>query len=635
QAVSEPPPCRPRRRAALSRLRSGSGTGAAPAPRHTAAAPSCRRPAAARRWTEERMPLLAAEREADDEGLLQTGVPEPRWQQAAPQPRRWPRLSCAALWGAAVLLAAGCASAGALRRGRPPRTQALDPLRLEEGGDDAVQLRSANGSAVATHGGAAGLQRTPEERLDAMRLARKELVQAGVPQSVVIAPLDESIAQLRASIEELQGAAPLPSPGGGRASAAAKPQGQRSGDSRGASAPLRPGAGQPAGQARPGNRSGGGRSEPRREEDARSSAAGIWDAAVLRNSSDGGRPHGSSGAPAGKEAPGGGGSDKAEGHAPDNSSVAKARGSGPPAGKEAPDGSGTHQVGAAVLGNSSRGGRDAHTPVGHEAAGGNGTDQVDCSSCGWYRVLTDTVAREGRSLQSPLVEVIAAHTLIRVTRREGRRVQIDVPIMAWMSLRTEEGLQILRREDSASDAEKQAARPVRLPNGTIDLGNITKSLERLRREGMKEVGQKLTDKGLQGAAVGEKKLVHAVYGIDEGRLARAGERFQSAERSAESSLKDAASTAEQALSTPDPLKLVRSTELALAVAARKEAEKALHIPEAELPGNLTARLPGNLTSADAEAQLPKGLKVPTAAQVHEALGTGGDSLRDEVKKLFR
>jgi len=64
-----------------------------------------------------------------------------------------------------------------------------------------------------------------------MRLARKELVQAGVSQSVVIAPLDQSIAQLRASIEELQGAAPPLSPGGGQPSAVAKPPGRRSGGS--------------------------------------------------------------------------------------------------------------------------------------------------------------------------------------------------------------------------------------------------------------------------------------------------------------------------------------------------------------------------------------------------------------------
>jgi len=256
---------------------------------------------------------------------------------------------------------------------------------------------------------------------------------------------------------------------------------------------------------------------------------------------------------------------------------------------------------------------------------------------GWYRVKLNTIAREGSDLSSPMVKVITMNTLVHAIRQDGRRVQIDAPISGWMSLRTEakggEEVEIMRREDNATEDEKQFARAstISLPNGSMDATQIVGAVQQAQQKQIEATGQALADKALQGTVSGEKKLAHAVYGMDEGKVASAGGHLQGVERSAEASMQQAAATAQQVLSTGGggggAKAVVQNAELAMANAASKEASARL---------NTDVKLPENLQgNAEMPKELAKDIKVPSSKQIHEALENGPKNLGKEVGSLFR
>lgn len=72
---------------------------------------------------------------------------------------------------------------------------------------------------------------------------------------------------------------------------------------------------------------------------------------------------------------------------------------------------------------------------------------LDNATAGWYRVKLNTILREEPSLDSRLVDVLAMGDRVFVSERRGRRVRVEAPSFGWGSVVTEEGLEIMRREE--------------------------------------------------------------------------------------------------------------------------------------------------------------------------------------------
>jgi len=62
---------------------------------------------------------------------------------------------------------------------------------------------------------------------------------------------------------------------------------------------------------------------------------------------------------------------------------------------------------------------------------------------GWHRAVLNTLIREGKSLNSTVVQALPLGKLVHVVDRAGRRVQIDYPAHGWTSAESSRGEPIL------------------------------------------------------------------------------------------------------------------------------------------------------------------------------------------------
>lgn len=63
---------------------------------------------------------------------------------------------------------------------------------------------------------------------------------------------------------------------------------------------------------------------------------------------------------------------------------------------------------------------------------------------GWYRTYLDGLVRDGIAMDSEQVQVLPVGSLVYVAEAQGRRVRILRPVRGWMSLKTSDGVEILR-----------------------------------------------------------------------------------------------------------------------------------------------------------------------------------------------
>mmetsp|Transcript_127726 Transcript_127726/g.331085 ORF Transcript_127726/g.331085 Transcript_127726/m.331085 type:complete len:338 (+) Transcript_127726:110-1123(+) len=73
-----------------------------------------------------------------------------------------------------------------------------------------------------------------------------------------------------------------------------------------------------------------------------------------------------------------------------------------------------------------------------------GVAEADDDGRGWYRTYLRTMVREGESLDSAQVKLLSPGSLVWVAETKGRRARILQPVKGWMSLRSTEGIEIMR-----------------------------------------------------------------------------------------------------------------------------------------------------------------------------------------------
>lgn len=78
---------------------------------------------------------------------------------------------------------------------------------------------------------------------------------------------------------------------------------------------------------------------------------------------------------------------------------------------------------------------------------------------GWCMTFLDSQVRVGEALESAKVDTIKAGSLVYVAEVRGRRAHIQRPVEGWMSVRTADGVKILRLDTTyQADADPEGIR---------------------------------------------------------------------------------------------------------------------------------------------------------------------------------
>lgn len=77
-----------------------------------------------------------------------------------------------------------------------------------------------------------------------------------------------------------------------------------------------------------------------------------------------------------------------------------------------------------------------------------GRSGVEEQATGWYRVYLDAAVRTAEGLDSSKLQNVATGSLVYVAEAHDRRARILKPVQGWMSFRTKDGVEILRRDET-------------------------------------------------------------------------------------------------------------------------------------------------------------------------------------------
>jgi len=141
-----------------------------------------------------------------------------------------------------------------------------------------------------------------------------------------------------------------------------------------------------------------------------------------------------------------------------------------------------------------------------------GLDAVGGQASGWHRTYLKTIVRKGSEMDSEQVTVLPVGALVFVAEAHGRRARIMKPVEGWMSLRTSEGVDILRPDmtymgsvnstdiDHVFKSRKMQERNLKLQAASA---KITETQRKLA-DSMNKLKAKSKDIGRTSARVGAK-----------------------------------------------------------------------------------------------------------------------------------
>lgn len=141
-----------------------------------------------------------------------------------------------------------------------------------------------------------------------------------------------------------------------------------------------------------------------------------------------------------------------------------------------------------------------HDVIGLAGARAAGASDVGGEEKGWYKTYLRTMVREDEALDSPEVQLVPPGALVWVAETKGRRARVLKPFKGWMSLRSAEGIEIMRPDTTydgkADDAEFYAAlNSPEMKNATKRLKDASAKLTALQAKMQRSV-KRITDKEL-------------------------------------------------------------------------------------------------------------------------------------------
>lgn len=186
--------------------------------------------------------------------------------------------------------------------------------------------------------------------------------------------------------------------------------------------------------------------------------------------------------------------------------------------------------------------------------------------------------------------------MVYVVEQSGRRVRITIPMQGWMSLRAEDGREVIRRNDKPPSAEDLvenlgALNSFRKPDGSLDPKLLTEALDDSGKSAVSAATQETVRKAVHNM----EQLGHGLKGISKQRVDEAAEGIQEKERGYEAALSGAAAALLGATSTRTEEEFTSDAEKEVAREASEVIEDSYHakvdIP-AEIPDH--AQLPDKM-----------------------------------------
>jgi len=140
--------------------------------------------------------------------------------------------------------------------------------------------------------------------------------------------------------------------------------------------------------------------------------------------------------------------------------------------------------------------------------------QVNSDERGWYRTYLRTMVREGESLNSAEVELLPPGSLVWVAETKGRRARVQNPVKGWVSLRSTEGIEIMRPDTMYAGRSNQTEfndflKGPEMKNATKRLKEASAKLTALQAK-MKDTLKKVTDQEIYKKVGKKSKEVGSV-----------------------------------------------------------------------------------------------------------------------------
>jgi len=223
------------------------------------------------------------------------------------------------------------------------------------------------------------------------------------------------------------------------------------------------------------------------------------------------------------------------------------------------------------------------------------------SAHGWYTTQYFTIVRETHSLNSRKKYFLPQGRMVYVVEQAGRRVRITIPMSGWMSLRAEDGREILRRNDKPPTAEDLvdnlgSMKNFRQPDGSLDPALLKAALD-----DADEVTA-ATKEQVRKAVHNVMQVGHGLKGVSKKQVDEAAEGAQKKERRYEAALSEATAVLLDAASQRTEEEFTSDAEKEVAREASKVIENQYHakvdipseIPDhAKLPDKMPKELTGD------------------------------------------